>query len=79
MMNIEERVKKVMGHVFDIDPSKIFDNASPDTIKEWTSLRYMNLIIALEEEFGIQFNDQQVIEMQSYPLIVCVVKETLPS
>lgn len=72
---LEFRVKKVMSNVFGINPETISDDASLDTIEQWTSLGHMNLVIALEEEFNIQFNDEQVIEMMSYPLIVCIIKE----
>lgn len=37
----------------------------------------MNLVVALEEEFHIQFSDEQMMEMLSLPLVVCVVKEQL--
>ena len=79
-MNIalyEQRVKKVMSNVFGIDESLITGDASQDTITNWNSLGHMNLVIALEEEFSITFRDEQVIEMLSYPLIICTLKERM--
>ena len=74
---IEDRVKKVLSNVFGINATSISADVSPDNIEKWNSLGHMNLVIALEEEFGITFNDQQLIEMMSYPLIICTVKEIL--
>lgn len=74
---LEERVKKVIANVFNLDISDISESTSPDSLKKWNSLGHMNLILALEEEFNITFNDEQVIEIRSYPLIVCIIKEVL--
>jgi acyl carrier protein len=37
----------------------------------------MNLVIALEEEFGVNFPEDKIVEMLNYPLIVHVVKEVI--
>lgn len=72
---IESRVKKVLSNVFGIEQQQINEESSQDTIENWNSLGHMNLIIALEEEFSLSFRDEQVIEMLSYPLILCVLRE----
>jgi acyl carrier protein len=74
---LELRVKKVLSQVLNIPTEEITENTSPDTEKKWDSLGHMNLVIALEDEFGINFTEQQIIEMLNYPLILCVVKETI--
>jgi len=75
--DIESRIKKVMANVFGVNVESITEDDSTDTIEKWTSLGHMNLVIALEEEFGIQFNEQAIIELISYPLVVYTVKEVL--
>jgi acyl carrier protein len=55
----------------------ISGDSSPDTIEEWDSLKHMNLVLALEEEFGIQFTDEQIVEMLSVELIVEVMNEII--
>ena len=77
-MRIEERIKNVISNVFGIEQHLVSENSSPDTIESWTSLGHMNLVVALEEEFKVQFNDMQIIEMMNYSLIVCIVKEVVP-
>ena len=54
---IEVRIKQVMSDVFNIDINSINDTSSPDNIENWDSLKHMNLITALEEEFGVIFDD----------------------
>jgi len=73
---LEDRVKDVMSSVFDIPKKNIEENASPDNIESWDSLKQMNLMIALEEEFEIGFKDEDIIEMINYKLIVNILKNS---
>ena len=63
---IEERVKNVMSVVFEVPIRQIKDNASPDEIESWDSLKHMNLVIALEEEFDCEFTDSEAVELLNY-------------
>jgi acyl carrier protein len=70
---MEKRVKRVMAEVFGVNPSEINSGTSLDNISKWDSLGHMNLCLALEDEFGVEFSDQQVVEMRSYDAIVKVL------
>lgn len=72
---IEERVKNVMSVVFEVPIRQIKDNASPDEIESWDSLKHMNLVIALEEEFDCEFTDSEAVELLNYQLILVTIKE----
>lgn len=58
-----------MAAVLGVAADEIGAEASPATIESWDSLKHMNLILALEEEFGIEFSDDQVVELTSLPEI----------
>jgi len=64
-----------MSKVLGVEVDEIGDDSSPDTIDNWDSLRHMNLILALEQEFGVTIGDEEVSTLISYPLIVLVVRE----
>ena len=70
---LEDRIKNIMSAVFEIPEEQIKDNSSPDTIESWDSLKHMNLIIALEEEFEVEFTDNEIFEMMNYPLIKSII------
>jgi len=72
---IEKRVKKVMSYVFNISEGSIKNNSSADTIESWDSLKHMNLVIALEEEFLVQFTDNDIIDLMNTELIVEIILE----
>jgi acyl carrier protein len=74
-MNAVEKLKGVMARIFSVASTDISEEASPDTIENWDSLRHMNLVLALEEEFGVEFTDDQVVEILSFRLIKLVLQE----
>jgi acyl carrier protein len=63
-----------MSNVLNISVDSIKNSSSPDNIESWDSLKHMNLIIALEEEFEIQFNDSEIVDSMSYALILDILK-----
>ena len=66
---IERKIKNVMSVVFEVPEDQINDDSSPDTIVSWDSLKNINLVVALEEEFNIGFDDEESIEMTNYKWI----------
>ncbi len=76
---MKDRVFKVVAQVLGVPATIIDENSSPDTLPVWDSLKHMNLVLALEEEFSIQFTDTQVLEMLNVALILAVVAETVPA
>jgi len=71
---LAERIKKVMSAVFEIPVEQIKDDSSPDIIDSWDSLKHMNMVVALEEEFEVEFTDDEIVEMMNYLLIKTILK-----
>ena len=74
---MKEKVYQILGQVMNVPIKEINEESSPDTIEDWDSLRHMNLVLALEEEFSVQFTDLQIIEMLNVKLIMLALKEVL--
>ena len=68
-------IKHVMSSVFEIPVESITDDASSDNIENWDSLRHLNLILALEEVFGVSIPDEEVGNLVNYKLIELVINE----
>ena len=73
--SIEDRIKNVMSSVFGISKEDIKTDASPDNIESWDSLKHMNLIVALEEEFNFELSDDEIVEMMNYKLLIEIVEK----
>jgi acyl carrier protein len=75
MENISEQIKTVMSAVFQIPISEINETSSSDSIETWDSIRHLNLILALEEEFSISIPDEEVGNLFNFKLIELIVNE----
>ena len=71
------RIKEILASVFSVDKSIINDQSSPENIETWDSLQHMNMIVALEEEFGITFNDEQITSMLDFKSVVEAVESNI--
>jgi len=76
---MENRIKKVMSAVFEIPNIEISEESTMDTIEPWDSLKHMNLVIALEDEFQITIPDEEVGNLVSFSLIKLIVGEIIGS
>jgi acyl carrier protein len=76
MLN-ENTLKQVMATLLTVDVTAIDPEASMDTIPTWDSLRHMNLVIAIEEEFKVSIPDEDAGNITSYKLIKLVLEELL--
>jgi acyl carrier protein len=76
-MNIRERVFKVISQIMSVRLETISMDSSPDSIENWDSIRHMNLILGLEQEFNIQFTDDQIVDMLNAELLCIGVEEIL--
>jgi acyl carrier protein len=66
-----------MAGVLGIDISEIADDASTDSIEKWDSLGHLNLMISLENEFGVSFGDEDFMSLTSLPLLVMEIRNQL--
>lgn len=64
-----------MSAVFEVSVTDITDNSSVDSIESWDSLKHLNLILALEEEFNVTIPDEEVGNLMNYKLIEIIINE----
>lgn len=74
---MDNHIKNVMSAVFEIPIDEIDDDSSPDNVGSWDSLKHMNLVVALEEEFDIELIDDEIVEMMNLSQIKSIVMEKL--
>ncbi|MBK6854524.1 MAG: acyl carrier protein [Burkholderiales bacterium] len=73
----EQALRQLMATVLRIPADSINDDTSMDTVAGWDSLKHMNLVLAIEEEFKVSIPDEDAANITSYPLIKLVLAEVL--
>ena len=75
MENIDERIKDVMSAVFEVEAESINEESSQDNIENWESIKTLDLIVALEEEFGVTIPLEEVGNMTNFKYIKLMIEE----
>jgi len=58
-------LNKVFQEIFDDDTLTVNDSTTSSDIEDWDSLEHINLMMAIEEAFGITFNIGEVTTMKN--------------
>jgi len=61
----ENRLTRMVAEVLGVTPDLLSEESSPETVSSWDSLGHLNLVMALEEEFGINLSAEDVLAMRT--------------
>lgn len=64
-MDFNQRLTDVFREVFDDETIILNDEMTADDVDAWDSMSYVNLIIAIEIAFGIEFNQSEILKFSN--------------
>ena len=70
----DDKLIRIFSRMFGLEATDVSDEASVHTIEGWDSLKHINLMLAIEEEFGVSLTPEEVETMISVGLIKDVLK-----
>lgn len=70
---LEDRLASIISAMLELDETEVNQDTSSLTVEKWDSLAQMNIVMAVEEEFGMRFTDEQIVESLSYAALLSVV------
>ena len=70
---IFERLNNVFRDVFDDDTIVVTETTTSKDIEDWDSLEHINLVVAVEQEFGMKFNMNEVTTMKDVGDMVNII------
>jgi acyl carrier protein len=71
---VEERTRRLVAEVFGLPPSQVTRETSNKTIEDWDSLNVLNVLMAVEGEFGVTISPEEAAEFVSVDKILNVLK-----
>lgn len=74
-----EKIRQTLSAILGIPNGEINDDTSPDNTPAWDSVAHLNLVVALEETFGVAFSPDETMELTSVRLIGLMLDEKLGS
>jgi acyl carrier protein len=75
--DVDARIRSILAEVFGLNPADVGPDTSTDTVPAWDSLQHLTVVLSLEEEFDVHFDDEETVSLVSFPLIVAIVNERL--
>lgn len=61
MNEIDGRLQEIAREVFRDDSLILTDAAKPGEVPGWDSLAHMNFMLGVEEEFGVEFSEDEFV------------------
>ncbi len=75
--SVQCRIKRILADICSIPVDHITLETSPHMTETWDSLNHLNLVLALEEEFGVQFEPTDIEQLLSVRHIVAFLESKL--
>ena len=69
------KIIEIFEDILDIENGKINLDSTPEDIEEWDSVATINIIVAIEEEFGIKFKLKDIQEAKSVKDFLELIEE----
>lgn len=71
-----EKVLALMAEIFNVERELLNEDTSQKNLSAWDSLRHLNLIVALEDQFEVSFEPEQIAIMTSFATIMEELSES---
>lgn len=62
---MDEKVEGLLAEVLQVPAAEINDDLSMKDVEAWDSLKHMELVVSLEQTFGLQLTFDEIVAMQS--------------
>jgi acyl carrier protein len=69
------RARAALAKALKVTPESITENASQADLSAWDSVRHMNVVLALENAFDIEFTDAELPTLSSLPRLVEAIEK----
>jgi acyl carrier protein len=70
-----EQVRNIASDIFGVPATKITAESSPETIENWESMQHLNLVLAIEEKFGVQLDPEDIEQMKNIGAVAALVEK----
>jgi len=69
LANVNEQVKALLAEALQVEPELVTPDLTFGDIPQWDSMGHMEVMMRLEEYFGVEINPDTIASLISLPLI----------
>jgi len=60
---VEDRIRELFAAILQVPEDQITDRTEPATLERWDSMQHMILVSGFEEEFNLDLDPEEAIDM----------------
>ncbi len=75
---MRERLRELMARVLEVDPADLPPEPTPESVEGWSSLKHVELMLALEEELDLTVDPELAPLLTSLSAIVDFAESAAP-
>jgi acyl carrier protein len=60
---VEERIRELFATMLQVDAAAVDDRTTPERLERWDSMQHLILVSGFEEEFGVDVDPEEAIDM----------------
>jgi acyl carrier protein len=72
---VPSSLRDIVADTLEISPDEVSPDLSSGSVETWDSFRHLQLILAIESEFGVQFDPQEIPELTTVAKIKAVLEQ----
>ncbi|ATW26962.1 acyl carrier protein [Candidatus Formimonas warabiya] len=72
---MDKKFLDLVSQILHVDPAKLTEDATTETLPEWDSLNHWAVISALEDEYGIEFTMDEATEFKNLGHIYTILMQ----
>jgi acyl carrier protein len=66
---VPSSLRDILADILEISPEEVTPETGVETVENWDSFRHLQAILAIEGEYGVQFDPQRIAELTTVALI----------
>jgi len=66
---VPSSLRDILADVLEISPDEVTPETGVGTVESWDSFRHLQAVLAVEGEYGVQFDPQRIAELTTVALI----------
>ena len=68
--SVGSRLQRILADLLSLPQEEISADSSPETIETWDSLQHLNFVLAVEQEFGVRFQPEEIERLTSVKVML---------
>ena len=60
-----DQIRTMASDLFGVPAERLSADSSPQTLENWDSIQHLNLVLAIEEKFGLQLSPEEIEQMKT--------------